>query len=79
MAGRSVQCLEKDPPAPQHYPFWFKSYWHCYPVPSVRRGYEVFRQVCQTCHSMSFMTFRSMVNTVSLVLLYIQREIIYIL
>lgn len=29
---------------------------------SLRRGYEVYRQVCSTCHSMNYMFFRSLVG-----------------
>lgn len=38
-------CLEKEPPRPPHYPFWFKSIFHSHDIPSVRRGYEVYRKV----------------------------------
>lgn len=31
-------------------------------VPSARRGYEVYRQVCATCHSMQQLHFRHLVN-----------------
>jgi ubiquinol-cytochrome c reductase cytochrome c1 subunit len=31
----------------------------CY---SIRRGFEVYRQVCSTCHGMEFMSFRHLVG-----------------
>jgi len=33
-------------------------------IPSVRRGYEVYRQVCATCHAMRQLHFRMLVNQV---------------
>ena len=29
---------------------------------SIRRGYEVYRQVCAACHSMDQLAFRHLVN-----------------
>eukprot|EP00386_Alphamonas_edax_P010302 GDKI01033387.1.p1 GENE.GDKI01033387.1~~GDKI01033387.1.p1 ORF type:complete len:147 (+),score=21.14 GDKI01033387.1:109-549(+) len=52
-----VHCLEYDPPTVAHYPFWMKSMFHSHDVRSIRRGYEVYRQVCATCHSMKFVAF----------------------
>ena len=60
----AVKCSEKDPPTPPQYPWWFKPFSHGYDIPSVRRGYEVYRQVCATCHSCEQMAYRRMVNTV---------------
>ncbi|CDJ68179.1 cytochrome C1, putative [Eimeria necatrix] len=57
-------CLEKEPPRPPHYPFWFKSIFHSHDIPSVRRGYEVYRKVCSTCHSMEQLHFRHLVGEV---------------
>mmetsp|Transcript_69912 Transcript_69912/g.167819 ORF Transcript_69912/g.167819 Transcript_69912/m.167819 type:complete len:278 (-) Transcript_69912:166-999(-) len=59
-----VSCDEKDPPHPPRYPFWIKSMFHSHEIPSVRRGYEVYRQVCATCHSMKQLHFRHLVNQV---------------
>jgi len=33
-----------------------------YDAASLRRGYEVYRQVCSTCHSMNYMFFRNLVG-----------------
>ena len=62
--ARPATCAEKDPPTPPHAPFWFKPKLHGFDVPSIRRGYEVYRQVCATCHSMESSSFRHMTNTV---------------
>jgi ubiquinol-cytochrome c reductase cytochrome c1 subunit len=59
-----LKCDDKDPPHPPRYPFWFKSIFHAMDIPSVRRGYEVYRQVCATCHSMKQLHFRHLVNQV---------------
>merc|ERR1719375_1855324 len=59
-----VRCDDKDPPHPPRYAFWFKSIFHSMDIPSVRRGYEVYRQVCATCHSMKQLHFRHLVNQV---------------
>lgn len=61
---RAVRCDDKDPPHPPRYAFWFKSIFHSIDIPSVRRGYEVYRQICATCHSMKQLHFRHLVNQV---------------
>jgi len=60
----TVSCDDKDPPHPPRYPFWVKSIFHSHDIPSCRRGYEVYRQVCSTCHSMNQLAFRHLVNAV---------------
>jgi len=60
----AARCEDKDPPHPPRYPFWVKSIFHANEIPSVRRGYEVYRQVCATCHSMKQLHFRHLVNQV---------------
>lgn len=59
-----VSCDGKDPPHPPYHAIWHKG-WACgHDIPSVRRGYEVYRQVCSTCHSMKFKSFRQLTNQV---------------
>merc|ERR1711994_1018579 len=60
----TTRCEDKDPPHPPRYPFWIKSIFHAHEIPSVRRGYEVYKQVCATCHSMKQLHFRHLVNAV---------------
>ncbi|KAJ3215552.1 cytochrome c1 [Dinochytrium kinnereticum] len=47
---------------PPHYPWdhksWFKSYDHA----SIRRGYQVYREVCAACHSMDLLAWRNLVG-----------------
>eukprot|EP00811_Abedinium_folium_P002330 NODE_12135_length_1243_cov_17.192652.p1 GENE.NODE_12135_length_1243_cov_17.192652~~NODE_12135_length_1243_cov_17.192652.p1 ORF type:complete len:279 (+),score=85.92 NODE_12135_length_1243_cov_17.192652:115-951(+) len=64
LAPPAARCEDKDPPHPPTYPFWFKSMLHSMDIPSVRRGYEVYRNVCATCHSMKQIHFRYLVNQV---------------
>lgn len=64
VSSNIVKCEDKDPPHPPRWPFWQKSIFHSMDIPSVRRGYEVYRQVCATCHSMRQLHFRHLVNQV---------------
>lgn len=59
-----VYCDGKDPPHPPFHAIWHKGWCCAHDIPSVRRGYEVYRQVCSTCHSMKFRSFRQLVNQV---------------
>lgn len=34
----------------------------CSPLRSVRRGYQVYKQVCASCHSMDYLAFRNLVG-----------------
>merc|ERR1719181_1239769 len=64
VSNSPVRCDDKDPIHAPRYPFWVKSIFHAHEIPSVRRGYEVYRQVCATCHSMKQLHFRHLVNQV---------------
>lgn len=45
---------------------WFhnQSFWHGYDVKAVRRGYQVYKQVCAACHSIMLYEYRHFVNTI---------------
>ena len=46
---------------PPHYPWEHrKSYFSTYDHASIRRGYEVYRQVCAACHSLDRIAFRNL-------------------
>lgn len=45
-----------------YYPFWHKWHHHCYDHGSIRRGYQVYQQVCAACHSMDYMHYRDLVG-----------------
>ncbi|KAL1501329.1 hypothetical protein ABEB36_006671 [Hypothenemus hampei] len=51
--------LELHPPEnPWSHSGWFKSLDHA----SIRRGYEVYKQVCAACHSLRFIAYRNLVG-----------------
>jgi len=53
---------EEDFIHPQHL-HWSHSGWmDAYDTASLRRGYEVYRQVCSTCHSMELIHFRELIG-----------------
>lgn len=45
---------------------WFhaESIWHGYDVRSVRRGYQVYKQVCAACHSLDMYAYRHFVGQI---------------
>lgn len=47
---------------PQHLHWSFSGYLDAYDTAALRRGYEVYRQVCSTCHSMDLVRFRDLVG-----------------
>ena len=38
------------------------SFFNSYDHKSIRRGYQVYKEVCSSCHSMHFIAFRSLVG-----------------
>ncbi|XP_031768562.2 cytochrome c1, heme protein, mitochondrial isoform X1 [Galleria mellonella] len=58
---QSVQASEGEA-HPAHQPWshngWFQSLDHA----SIRRGYEVYKQVCKACHSLQYIAFRNLVG-----------------
>jgi len=59
-AGISLS-LELTPP---HNPWSHHGFINSLDHASVRRGYEVYKQVCAACHSMQFLHYRDLVNTI---------------
>ncbi|KAK2198290.1 bifunctional Cytochrome c-like domain/Cytochrome c1/Cytochrome c-like domain superfamily/Cytochrome c1 [Babesia duncani] len=57
-------CSDIEPPRPPKYPFWFKAPLHGHDIGSIRRGFEVFRQICATCHSLKYFHFYQLSNEV---------------
>lgn len=41
-----------------------KSPFHSYDINAVRRGYQVYKQVCSACHSMEYLHYRQLVDAV---------------
>lgn len=56
----SCSGVENAHPAVQNWNH--RGHLDTYDAASLRRGYEVYRQVCSTCHSMNYMFFRSLVG-----------------
>jgi ubiquinol-cytochrome c reductase cytochrome c1 subunit len=57
----SAAALELHPPA---YPWSHSGYLSSLDHASMRRGYQVYKQVCAACHSMNFMYYRNLVGTI---------------
>ncbi|XP_013418454.1 cytochrome c1, heme protein, mitochondrial-like [Lingula anatina] len=47
---------------PPHYRWDFKGYFAAYDKASVRRGYQVYKQVCAACHTMEALCYRHLVD-----------------
>jgi len=47
---------------PAHYPWSHDGMYSSYDTASLRRGYEVYRNICATCHSMELIHFRDLVG-----------------
>lgn len=47
---------------PPHYPWSHKPLLGAFDHASIRRGFEVYRNVCSACHSLQFIPFRRLVN-----------------
>ena len=45
-----------------HYPFEFKKWWAGYDHHALRRGYQVYREICSACHSMEYIHWRNLVG-----------------
>jgi ubiquinol-cytochrome c reductase cytochrome c1 subunit len=67
VAGATAYSLDQEvraelhmhpPSLPWTHGGWFSSLDHA----SMRRGYQVYKQVCAACHSMRFIAYRNLVN-----------------
>lgn len=54
--------LNENPPAPPHWHWPHSDYFGHYDNASLRRGYDVYRQVCAQCHSMNNLAFRQLID-----------------
>jgi len=48
---------------PESFPFSHKGIFSAYDMASVRRGHQVYMNVCATCHSMNLLAYRNLVDT----------------
>jgi len=61
MKNNSAKCSEDCAP-PLDYGWTQDGHYSSYDYKSVRRGYQVYRQVCASCHSLEFHAFRHLVG-----------------
>jgi len=47
---------------PEEYPFNHKGWFQAYDMMAVRRGHQVYSNVCATCHSMNLLAYRNLVD-----------------
>jgi len=47
---------------PPHLPWSHQGYINSLDHNSIRRGYQVYKQVCSACHSMKYLAYRNLVN-----------------
>lgn len=58
---KSVQAFEMQAHAPK-YPWTFYGWLQSLDHAGMRRGWEVYKNVCSACHSMQYVAFRDLVN-----------------
>merc|ERR1712159_940240 len=64
IVGGSGQVFASDDRiVPPNYDFNHKGWFQSYDMASVRRGHQVYAQVCATCHSMNLLAYRNLVDT----------------
>eukprot|EP01116_Phalansterium_solitarium_P004155 TRINITY_DN15054_c0_g1_i1.p1 TRINITY_DN15054_c0_g1~~TRINITY_DN15054_c0_g1_i1.p1 ORF type:complete len:288 (-),score=45.60 TRINITY_DN15054_c0_g1_i1:176-1039(-) len=47
---------------PPHYPWSHGGWWQAFDHASIRRGFQVYKQVCSTCHSVHRIAYRNLVD-----------------
>jgi len=62
-AKNNVALASDDAKAPPHYPWTHRFPWQSLDHASIRRGHQVYNQVCSTCHSLDLVAYRSLVDT----------------
>jgi cytochrome c1 len=58
VAGFGVAWAAAEAEHPEKYPFSFESPVGSYDMAAVQRGFQVYSQVCSTCHSMDHLSYR---------------------
>jgi len=60
-AGEAAACPEeKETPEPAKQNWPHKGVFGRYDMASVQRGYQVYKEVCSSCHAMKFMSYRDL-------------------
>jgi len=47
-----------------HYHWEFEKFNKCYDVSAMRRGYQVYKEVCSSCHSMKYLCYNHLVGLI---------------
>jgi len=63
VGGTNEVYASDDHIASPNYNFDHKGWFQSYDMGSVRRGHQVYAQVCATCHSMNLLAYRNLVDT----------------
>ncbi|PRP74227.1 hypothetical protein PROFUN_16353, partial [Planoprotostelium fungivorum] len=63
LARTQTVNASSDAREPPHYPWTHRFPWQALDHASIRRGHQVYNQVCSTCHSLDFVAYRSLVGT----------------
>nr|CAD7593299.1 unnamed protein product [Timema genevievae] len=58
---QSVKASDLELHPPKH-PWSHKGYFSALDHASIRRGYEVYKQVCAACHSMKYIAYRNLIG-----------------
>jgi ubiquinol-cytochrome c reductase cytochrome c1 subunit len=58
---QSVKASGAELHAP-HYPWSHKGVFSSFDHSSIRRGYEVYKNVCSACHSMKYLAYRNLIG-----------------
>ena len=53
-------AVEGDTHAPENYAWEFEGPFGTFDRNAVQRGYQVYQEVCASCHSMNLMRFRNL-------------------
>ena len=53
---------EEDVVHPPHYPWRHTGYFSSFDHGALRRGFQVYREVCASCHSLQYIRFRELVG-----------------
>jgi len=61
--GVIISKVHADEPLhPPSYPWSHNKPWESFDHASIRRGHQVFKEVCAACHSVSLLAYRNLVN-----------------
>eukprot|EP00483_Globobulimina_turgida_P000885 UN00886 len=63
-AGTTVIAGDETQSKIPHYHWEFEKWNKCYDVSSMRRGYQVYKEVCSSCHSQKYLCYRHLVGLI---------------